>query len=134
VYFPSPKAALPVALRFGEVEWIPWGRRREEAGHLPPGGWARLDSIQSGKWERYHPHPVQIIAQAFMEKDPEGQSHWFPLEAHQRLQGLLAIWENERRLYVVTLMAPTEWAWVHDRWPSVVTPSERAGLQAESAE
>ncbi len=42
VYFPSPKAAFPVMLEGGEaLGWVTWGRRREEPGQGPQGGWAR---------------------------------------------------------------------------------------------
>ena len=45
VYFPSPKAALPVLKKDGEIEWIKWGKRKEEADQFfINGGWARLDS------------------------------------------------------------------------------------------
>ena len=30
VYFPNPKAALPVVKSDGTVEWVKWGRRKEE--------------------------------------------------------------------------------------------------------
>lgn len=49
VYFPSPKAALPVLKKCGEVEWVKWGRRKEEnVPFFPNGDWARLDSIKAG--------------------------------------------------------------------------------------
>jgi hypothetical protein len=51
IYFPQPDPRLPVRLRDGNVTWITWGRRKDEAtGKFPNGGWARLDSIKSGKW------------------------------------------------------------------------------------
>lgn len=40
VYFASPKAALPVLKKDGEIEWITWGKRKEEdAPTSPNGGW-----------------------------------------------------------------------------------------------
>ncbi len=42
VYFPNPKAVLPVALKHGGLELVTWGRRKGEPGKLPAGGWARL--------------------------------------------------------------------------------------------
>ncbi len=53
IYFPNPKAALPVLQADGGVEWVTWGRRKEQPGHLPANGWARDDSITTGKWARY---------------------------------------------------------------------------------
>jgi len=61
VYFPSPKAALPVLKKDGEIEWVTWGKRKEEdTTAFPNGGWARLDSIKEGKWQRYQPRPVLL--------------------------------------------------------------------------
>jgi putative SOS response-associated peptidase YedK len=121
VYFPSPKAAIPVLKRDGDVEWVTWGKRKEEAvNNFPNGGWARLDSVKSGKWERFHPQPVLLPVQAFMEKDHERKSHWINVMPGHAIQGLLANHENEIRLYVVTADTPAEYNWIHDRWPQLV--------------
>jgi hypothetical protein len=127
-YFPNPKAALPVLRRGGGHELLAWGRRKEEGGELPPGGWARLDSIKQGRWDRYDPRPVRLEVEEFMEKDRTGHSHWYPLDAGQWLQGLVATRGGEQRAYVVTL-APTQPAQraLHDRWPRVIT-REQTGV------
>lgn len=117
VYFPNPKAALPVLLADGIVEWVAWGRRREQPGKLPATGWARVDSITAGKWARYQPREVCIPAERFMEKDPARQSHWFDLKPGQAIEGLLLEAPEERRVYVVTSDPPAGLEWVHDRWP-----------------
>lgn len=117
VYFPNPKAALPVLQPDGSVEWITWGRRREQPGRLPATGWARVDSITAGKWARYQPQEVRMPAVRFMEKDPARQSHWFDLQPGQVLEGLLLEGGEERRVYVVTSDPPEGLEWVHDRWP-----------------
>ncbi len=121
-YFPNPKAALPVVLKSGGHALLSWGRRKEEAGELPPGGWARLDSIKQGRWDRYDPQPVRLAVGEFMEKDHTGHAHWYPVDAGQWLQGLIATYGEEQRVYVVTLV-PTEEAQraIHDRWPRIVT-------------
>ncbi len=67
VYSSNTKAALPVLQADGSVE---------QDGHLPATGWARVDSIRAGKWARFHPRDVRIVAEHFMEKDPAGVSHW----------------------------------------------------------
>ena len=121
VYFPSPKAALPVLKKDGEIEWITWGKRTEEtAPQFPDGGWARLDSIKQGKWQRYQPRPVLLPVHSFMEKDHDKASHWFDLQAGELLQGLLAIQNDIRRVYVVTTDTPDEYSFIHDCWPRVV--------------
>ena len=120
VYFPSPKAALPVRLKSGAISWLTWGRREGETPVFPLGGWARLESIQAGKWERYKPRPVVIAAQRFMEKDRQGVSHWFEIPAAQMIQDLVASIGTETRLYVVSTQTPRELPDWHERWPRLV--------------
>jgi len=121
VYFPNPKAVLPVALKQGGCELVIWGRRKQETGKLPPGGWARHDSIKAGKWDKYFPKPVRIDVQEFMEKDNNKKSHWYPLVPGNWIQGLVACDGEERRVYVVTI-TPTlpEQLAVHHRWPRIM--------------
>ena len=81
IYFPNPQARLPALLRSGNVTWASWGNRKKEANRdFPNGGWARLDSIYAEKWKPWHPRPVLIAADQFMEKDQDEQSHWIPLD------------------------------------------------------
>ncbi len=119
-YFPNPKACLPVKKKIGGVELLPWGRRKEQAGHLPLGGWARLDSIYAGRWDKWFPTPVKLMASQFMEKDIEGNSHWFDITPGKWIQGLVAHYDKERRVYVVTITPEMEDA-VHDRWPRILS-------------
>ena len=120
IYFPNPNAVLPVRLKSGAHELIPWGRRREQQGLLPVGGWARLDSIYAGRWDKWFPVPVKIDLTSFMEKDYEGKSHWFDLMKGQYIQGLIARDKGEQRVYVVTIPPEPELADIHDRWPRVM--------------
>ena len=121
IYFPNPEARLPVRLRTGNVTWITWGNSKKEANRdFPNGGWARLDSIYARKWKPWHPRPVLIAADQFMEKDHEDKSHWIPLGHNMVIQGLLAERKNEQRVYVVTVETPPEYAWIHDRWPRLI--------------
>ncbi len=120
LYFPNPKACLPVKTRDGSSILLPWGRRKEQAGKLPLGGWARLDSIYAGRWDRWFPVPVKLPLQQFMEKDIEGNSHWFDLTRGQYIQGLVARDKHEQRVYVVTITPELDDA-VHDRWPRILS-------------
>jgi len=120
VYFPNPVAKLPVKKKHGEIALLPWGRRKEQVGHLPLGGWARLDSIYAGRWDRWFPVPVKLVVKSFMEKDIEGHSHWFDLTRGQFIQGLIARDNHEQRIYVVTVTPEMEDA-VHDRWPRILS-------------
>jgi putative SOS response-associated peptidase YedK len=127
IYFPVPEAQLPVLRRDGSELMLTWGARGGEhaAGHpqirWPQGGWARLESIRSGRWDRFAPQSVKIPARGFMEKDADGKSHWFKLDAGQFLQGLIAHVGEERRVYIVTVKPPPERAHIHDRWPRIVS-------------
>ena len=120
VYFPNPKAQLPVKTRTDDIRMLAWGRRHEQAGRLPLGGWARLDSIYVGRWDRWFPVPVKIPVKSFMEKDLEGHSHWYDLTRGQWIQGLVARHQQERRIYVVTIEPELADA-VHDRWPRIMS-------------
>jgi len=109
----------------GEIEWVTWGKRNEEdALAFPNGGWARLDSIKEGKWQRYQPRPVLLPIQSFMEKDAEKVSHWFNLQPGQLVQGLLTVNNAQPRVYVVTTDTPDEYNFIHDRWPRIIERSE----------
>jgi hypothetical protein len=120
IYFPNPKAVLPVLRKDGRVVLMPWGRRKEQAGRLPLGGWARLDSIHAGRWDRWFPVPVKLPIKSFMEKDIEGSTRWYDLTKGKYVQGLIAREDNEQRVYVVTVepeMSNAE----HERWPRILS-------------
>lgn len=118
IYFPQLNAKLPVRLRHSGVTWIVWGKRKVEGpGRFPNGGWARIDSIKAGKWKPWHPRPVMIPAESFMEKDHDEKSHWITLAPGMVIQALLAERNGEQRVYVVTEETPPEYHWIHDRWP-----------------
>jgi len=121
IYFPNPKAALPVSLGGGFIEWVKWGRRKEEQAPFVQGGWARLDSIQEGKWNRYNPITVNLAVESFMEKDADKVSHWVDVPHGKAIQALIVEVNAEKRLYVVTEDTPAEYSWVHDRWPRLVS-------------
>lgn len=118
-YFPNPRAVLPTRTRTGDATLLPWGRRRQQAGDLPLGGWARLESIYGGRWDRWFPVPVKLPIHGFMEKDMEGHECWYSLIKGQWIQGLVARSGYEQRLYVVTVEPELEDA-IHDRWPRIM--------------
>lgn len=119
VYFSNPKAVLPVKRANGDCELIAWGRRQEQGGVLPLGGWARLEAIQAGHWQRYFPKPVKLPILKFMEKDIVGHSHWFDVIEGHWIQGMLVQAPQERRVYVVTIEPQMPDA-VHTRWPRIL--------------
>ncbi|MCU7845316.1 MAG: hypothetical protein KZQ93_15915 [Candidatus Thiodiazotropha sp. (ex Monitilora ramsayi)] len=118
-YFPNPHARLPVKMRGGRVELLPWGRRQNQPGRLPLGGWARHESILEGRWDKWQKISVKLDILQFMEKDMEGVSHWSDVTHGKFIQGLVATWEQERRVYVVTITPELDNA-IHDRWPRII--------------
>lgn len=120
VYFPNPKAQLPVRIRNGSSITLAWGRRHQQTGTLPLGGWAHLDSIYAGRWDRWFPVAVKIPVKSFIEKDLEGHGHWYDLTKGQWIQGLVARHRQERRVYVVTIEPELAEA-IHDRWPRIMS-------------
>jgi len=121
VYFPNPKAVLPIRLKTGEHSLIKWGRRKEEQGALPPGGWARHESVLKGVWDKYFPRPVLITVDQFMEKDKQGKTHWYPMAGSTYIQGMIANDRDEQRVYVVTITPDEDdQVEIHNRWPRIV--------------
>lgn len=124
-----PDAALPVLREQGRIEWVKWGRRQgQDVPGLPVTGWARLATIEAGGWDKYEPEFVQLAIQQFGEKDAEGKRYWFKLQADEHIQALIAHSREHgtERLYVVTVETPSEFAWIHDRWPRILSEKDRA--------
>ncbi len=111
---------LPVLLRNGEIAWLRWGELHGTQSPFVHGPCARLDSIQSGKWDRYQPRPVKIPLTRYMERDSRGAPCWIKVGPGQHLQGLVATWQGEQRLYVVTVETPKKFRHVQQRWPRVL--------------
>lgn len=123
VFFAQRKAMLPVKLKTGEIQLVTWGRREYENSELPLGGWARLSSVKNNKdnrWNMYLPKPIQIPVDKFMEKDFEGKPCWYEVTRGKCLQGLLAQYQNEYRIYIVTI-DPQDLMNCHYRWPHIIT-------------
>jgi hypothetical protein len=123
VNFSQSNAMLPVKLKTGECKLVKWGRREKENSEMPLGGWARLSSIKNEKnnrWNLYFPKPVQIPIDKFMEKDFEGKTCWYEITKGKCVQGLLAQYENEYRIYIVTVEVE-DLMNCHSRWPNIIT-------------
>jgi len=119
VFFPHPKAALLVDPE--RDLWLPWGRRKEQPGAWPEGGWARQESLAKPFWQRWQPAEVVVRPSRWMEKDPRRRSHWFDLEEGQGILCLRLDGVTGTPLYVVTRPASGEYqAEIHDRIPVVI--------------
>ncbi len=120
VFFPNPKAALLVSPE--RDLWLPWGRRKEQPGDWPEGGWARRESLDKAYWTRWDPEEVPLRPARWMEKDRRRVSLWFDLEPGTCLRGLVLRGAPGTPVYVVTEAASGDFRdQVHDRIP-VITP------------
>ena len=128
IYFHNPLATLPVITKRDNIIMIPWGRRKKQKGMLPLGGWARLEGIYKGQWDRWLPKSVKIPVKSFMEKSHDGSNHWFDLVKGQCLQGLVASNKYEQRVYVVTIEPEQEYAWYY-RWPRIINKGYKNNLE-----
>lgn len=118
VSFDNPNAKLPIALRNGKITLLPWGRRQHIASKLPLGGCLQLDEIYQGKWDEFFPKAVKLPLKAFLVRDLEDQAKWFHLPRGKWIQGLVASFKNEKRVYIVTLEPNTES--IYPRWPRIL--------------
>lgn len=117
--FVETNARLPVLAKTGEIKCLTWGRRKDEAGILPVGGWISLEKFKQGQWDQYFPKQVKISVQKFMEADIEGQEKWFDVTPGQYLQGIYLQEQTERRIYIGTIIPEAENN-VYPRWPCIV--------------
>ena len=130
----DPEVRLPVRRRDGSLAWLRWGERHGVKGPFVEGPCARLESIRAGRWSRFQPVPVRIPVSRYMERDARGTPYWVKPPSGACLQGLVATWQGEQRLYVVTVPAPPEHAHVQPRWPRVLTGSGHHGEEQECSE
>lgn len=117
VLFPNPKAALLVDPR--RDLWLPWGRRAEQPGDWPEGGWARVESLEKRFWTRWAPVPFVLRPLRWMEKDPARRSHWFALPEQDGILCLRLEGAPGSPAYVVTEPSTGDWVDLHDRIPLI---------------
>jgi len=119
VLFPNPKAALLVDPAMNT--WLPWGRRKEQPGDWPDGGWARFESLHKGYWKRWGSERTLIWPLRWMEKDRQRKSQWFDLPPGHALVCLTLTKAPGTPIYVVTSPAEGDYLTdIHDRIPKLV--------------
>lgn len=118
VLFPNPKAALLVDPE--RDRWIPWGRRGEQPGDWPDGGWAREESLHKAYWTRWDPETFVLRAHRWMEKDHAKRSHWCEVPGSEGILCLRLRAAPGEPAYMVTQASYGEYAEIHDRMPKLV--------------
>lgn len=117
----DPEVRLPIALKDGGVCWLRWGERYgAKDSFFYEGPCARLESIKTGKWDKFSPRAVKVKIDRYMERDHKGRPYWVKTDVGQYLQGMVANWGNDQRVYVVTVDSPAEFQHVQPRWPRLV--------------
>ena len=102
---------------------FPLGESDNEPGYLgswPDTGWAPLDTIRAGTWNRLDPQPVKICVARFCIVDRWDVPLWYPLQRGQYLQGLLATLRGQKRVYVVAVAPPEGVELAIEMWPRIV--------------
>jgi len=99
-FFWHDKAALPVK-RQGKIQLMLWGNK-DKSLKLPPTGWAREESLNSGKWDYLHPEGVDIPVDSGYEKKT-----WF--DFNNGTKGVVVKTGDEERVYMVTKEASKEY-------------------------
>lgn len=111
--FWDSQPVLPV-IESGSVKLYDWGNRDKNI-NLPQTGWAKLESIEAGKWQYLRPERVQILATKGYEKGV-----WFDIEGN--IRGLKVTRDGIKRVYIETKPADAEYQKMtgHDREPIIV--------------
>ena len=102
---------LPVVID-NTAHLVEWGNRSGK-DNLPRTGWAKLESINEGKWRYLNPKSIIIPAIRGYEKGV-----WFDING-QGLEGISVNKENIRRIYMVTKPASNDYIKLtkHNRQP-----------------
>lgn len=109
-FFWQHRPFLPVEEEDG-IHLYDWGNR-EAFTKLPKTGWAKLESIQDGKWDWLSPKRVIIPGLMGYEK-----KKWF--KTPRGIIGIKVRYHNLTRVYIVTTKADQEFLRLtgHDRMP-----------------
>jgi len=117
-HFTDDDATVLIKTNKGLLQTIKWGRRLDEKGKLPLGGWISQELKAKGIYDKFFPKEVKICAIKFMEQDVQGRCVWSDITAGWYLQGLLLQERDERRVYLVTF-TPEKHDTPFTRWPII---------------
>ena len=137
LYWQKPSPVLPVVPESGdkgaadlaEMAATPrlmlWGSRDKDAP-FPNTGWARLESIEQGKWRHLRPRPALIPVLFGVEK-----GKWFTIK--HGIAGLIVERDGEEHVFMLTREATPEFAEAtrHERMPVLIEQSDFPWLSGE---
>lgn len=93
-YFPRPYTKIYGVNRELKIIEAYWGKRDEiefKDINMPKTGWARIESLEKGFWNKFEYTKVLIPAYKYMEKDKTGHSHWFMLNENEFIEAILIV-------------------------------------------
>lgn len=110
-FFWAPQPILPVE-KNGEIQLMLWGNREEKI-KFPKTGWAKIESLDDGKWAYLHPEYIKIPAERGFEKGV-----WFKIKSGG-LKGVVIEKDDQSRVYMMTKPADVEYEKLtkHNRQP-----------------
>jgi hypothetical protein len=134
LYWQPGEPVLPVLASEDEEEsaaapprLMRWGNRDKEA-QFPKTGWARMESIEEGKWRYFKPKPALIPVSYGVEK-----GKWFSIQTG--IAGLVVQKDGEERVYMLTKEANPEFFdhTHHERMPILIEQSNIPWLSGDPA-
>lgn len=135
LYWQKPAPVLPVvpeagdngvaALEAAVPRLMLWGSRDKDAP-FPNTGWARLESIEQGKWRHLRPRPALIPVSFGVEK-----GRWFTIK--HGIAGLIVERDGEERVFMLTRQSNPEFleATRHERMPVLIEQTDFPWLPGE---
>ncbi|VEF11900.1 Uncharacterised protein [Pseudomonas fluorescens] len=118
-YFSDPGSALPVVLEDGtDLGWVAWGRRSDQSGRSPEGGWIDERELKHNCSDVPRYQPAIGLVDRYMAYDIDRAPHWFYVGPGRSLKCVVVTEDFEQRVYLVTTRPPAEYFWIRDRWPT----------------
>ena len=121
LYWQKPSPVLPVVPEsngHAAPRLMLWGSRDKD-DPFPNTGWARLESIEQGKWRYLKPRPAIIPVSYGVEK-----GRWFTIQ--HGIAGLIVERNGEERIFMLTREASPDFleATHHERMPVLVEQTD----------
>jgi len=119
-FFWDKRPILPVE-KENKIHLVDWGNRNKKAP-FPQTGWARKETIKTGRWKWLNPREVKIPVEKGYEKKV-----WFDFK--NGTDGLLVEKDGDKRVYIITENSDKKYLKEtgHDRMP----PGQKSNFNKE---